>query len=311
MKLFFYGTNAYALRKQLRHMVEGYVAKNGSDLGVERVDGATVKPQELAGALGATPFLSNSRLVIVESLSENKAPVDKLLAAIGKVPATTVAIFVDPRIDKRKVLFKEFNKVDKVVEFAPLAGARLTQWCAAEIARQGGTAAPGAVRELVELAGEDQWRLSEELAKLVAYSPEVTAENVKLLVERGVEQSIFDMVEAMTAGRVAAALEGYHRLVAARQSEIYVLTMVQWQLRNLLLAAAAPAGMPAADLARAAGMNPYVAGKMQTAARRHGVAALSAAFRAAADCEFDIKSGRLPGEAAVEQLIFRVASGYR
>jgi DNA polymerase-3 subunit delta len=145
------------------------------------------------------------------------------------------------------------------------------------------------------------------MAKLVLYAPTVTVETVKLLVEPGVEQSIFDMVEAMTGGRAAEALAGYRRLLAARQSEIYVLTMVQWQLRNLLLAAAAPSDMAAAELAREAGMSPYVAGKMLMAARRHSAAALSAAYRAAAACEYDIKSGRLPGEAAVEQLILRVA----
>ena len=308
MKLFFYGTNAYGLRRQLRQMVGAYVAKNGSDLGIERVDGAAIKPRELAGALTVMPFLSNSRLVIVDSLSENKAPADKLLAAIDQVPPTTVAVFVDPRIDKRKGLFKELSKVDKVVEFAPLSGPKLTQWCAAEIARLGGTAASGAVRELLERAGEDQWRLAEELSKLVSYAPEVTAETVRLLVEPGVEQSIFDLVEAMTAGRAAAALEGYRRLLAARQSEIYVLTMAQWQLRNLLLAAAAPAGMPSAELARETGMSPYAAGKALAAARRHSPARLKIAYVAAADCEYDIKSGRLPAEAAVEQLIYRVAA---
>jgi hypothetical protein len=46
------------------------------------------------------------------------------------------------------------------------------------------------------------------------------------------------MVEAMTAGgRVA-----YLGITLLRQkSEIYVLTMVQWQLRNLLLLKLAPA----------------------------------------------------------------------
>jgi len=307
MRLYFHGTNAYALRRQLRQMIEAYVAKNGSDLGIERIDGTTVKPRELAAALAAAPFLATSRLVIVESVSDNKSPADKLLDAISNVPTTTVAIFVDPKPDKRKTLFKELCKLDKVVEFSPLSGPKLTGWCVAETARLGGQLDTEAARELIVRAGEDQWRLAEELSKLVSYSPQVSADTVRLLVERGIEQSIFEMVEAMAAGRTAEALDGYRRLLAARQSEIYILTMVQWQLRGLILAAAAPAGMPASELARRTGLSPYAIGKMQTAARRHGLGDLAAAYRAAAECEQDIKSGRLPAEPAVEALIVRVA----
>jgi DNA polymerase-3 subunit delta len=145
----------------------------------------------------------------------------------------------------------------------------------------------------------------------VNYAPEVTVETVRRLVVPGIDQSIFDLVEAMTAGRADVALSAFHRLLAAKESELYVLTMVQWQLRNLLLAKTAPGGMSPADLAKAAGMSPYVAGKMMAAQSRHSETDLREAYRAAADCELDIKSGRLKPEVAVEQLIYRVAAGSR
>jgi DNA polymerase-3 subunit delta len=123
-----------------------------------------------------------------------------------------------------------------------------------------------------------------------------------------VERSIFELVEAMTAGRAAAALSSYHALLRQKESEIYVLTMVQWQLRNLLLAKTAPAAMAPADLAKAVGMSPYVAGKMMAAQGRMDAGVLKEAYKAAADCEYEIKTGRIRAEAAVEQLIYRVAS---
>jgi DNA polymerase-3 subunit delta len=315
MTIFFYGQNAYALRRELARMAAAYTAKNGSDMGVERLDGAAVKPRELAAALRAAPFLASSRLVIVESFSANKSlgtgaaaagDVNKMLAA---VPATTVVIFVEPAIDQRTAVFKALGKADKVVKFEALAPVTLPAWIAAEARRLGGSVEPAAARLLVEMAGGDQWRLAEEIQKLVNYDPAVTSVTVRLLVEPSVEQSVFEMVEAMSGGRVAAALAGYRRLLAARQGEIYMLTMIQWQLRNLLLAKAAPSGLTQAELAREAGMSPYVAGKMQSACRRHSLEALSRAFCAAADCEQDIKTGRARAEEAVEQLILRVAGG--
>lgn len=310
MTIFFYGPNGYALREQLGQMVEAYLAKAGSDFGLERIDGTTVTAQGLAGALLATPFLASSRLVIVQDVAGNKPVADKLAGLMASVPQTTVAVFVEREVDQRTTAFKTLGKADKVVKFEVVTGPKLAAWVRGEVARLGGEIEPAAVRELVELAGEDQWRLAQEINKLVNHGP-VTVAAVRELVTAGPEQSIFELVEAMTAGRTAAALASYRGLLAARESEMYVLTMVQWQLRNLLLAKSAPTGMSPAELAKAAGMSPYVAGKMMAAQSGLSEEALRVAFGAAVDCEYDIKTGRLKGEVAVEQLIYRVATGGR
>jgi DNA polymerase-3 subunit delta len=251
--------------------------------------------------------LANSRLVIIDGVAQNKSLGDKLPKLMESVPSSTVAVFADRTIDQRTSVYKQLLKADKVVKFDPLTGPKLLGWAKAEVEKLGGTAEPAALRELVETAGEDQWRLSGELNKLVNYEPTVTVRQVRELVAPSVEQSIFHLVEAMTAGKAAPALAGFRRLLERRESEMYVLTMVQWQLRNLLLAKAAPAAMTPAELAKAAGMSPFVAGKMMTAQGETGEAALKQAYQLAAKCEYDIKSGRLKGEAAVEQLIFRIA----
>ncbi len=311
MTLFFYGPNMYALRQQLNQMVGAYLAKAGSDFGLERIDGATVKAQVLAGSLQATPFLATSRLVVVEGLSGNKAVAEKLAGVLASVPTTTVAVFVEREVDQRTTAFKTLMKADKVVKFEALAGSKLLNWARGEVERLGGSAEAPVLRELVDLAGEDQWRLSGEINKLVNYDPKVTVEAVRALVVPSIERSIFDLVEAMAAGRTAPALASFHGLLEQKESEMYVLTMIQWQLRNLLLAKTAPATMAPGDLAKAAGMSPYVAGKMAAAQNAVSLEALSAAYKAAADCEYDIKTGRVRAEAAVEQLVYQVAASVR
>jgi DNA polymerase III delta subunit len=307
MTLFFYGANSYALRKQLAQMIEAYRAKAGSDYGLDRIDGAAVKARDLGATLQASPFLASSRLVIVEGAAANKPVAEKLAQIMEHVPPTTVAVFVEREVDQRTTAFRTLSKADKVMKFEPVTGPKLLGWLKAEAERLGGTADPAALRELVETAGEDQWRLEGEINKLVNYEPHITVEAVRELVAPSVERSIFDLVEAMAAGRAAAALSGFHALLRQKESEIYILTMVQWQLRNLLLAKTAPDLSPA-ELAKAAGMSPFVAGKMMSAQSGLSEGRLKEAFMAAADCDYDIKSGRLKAEAAVEQLIYRVAS---
>lgn len=307
MTLFFYGPNTYLMRRQIDQMVVAFIKKTGSDLGLERVDGSMAKADEVRAALQATPFLSTSRLVIIDGLAANKVTFEKLGNPLELVPATTVAVFVEPAIDQRTTAFKLLGGANKVVKFEPQTSAQLTLWCKRLIEEAGGSAERGAVAELLKLAGEDQWRLSEEITKLINYAPQVTVEAVRALVVASAEVSIFDLVEAMTAGRTADAYEARASLARQKQDDIYVLSMIQWQLRNLLLAKVAPSGITLAELAKAAGMSPYVAGKMQSAANVHSREVLTAGLKLAIDYEHDIKSGRRSSDAAVEQLIYRVS----
>ncbi len=290
MTFFFYGPNTYALREQVRQMVAAYVGKTGSDMGLQ-----------------AAPFLATSRLVVVDGVASNKTTNTSLAMLLEAVPKTTVAVFTEREVDQRTTTFKTLSKADKVVKFEPLPPGQLLSWCKQQVEALGGTADRGALQALIDTAGEDQWRLEGEITKLVNFNTTITAASVQELVTPSIDQSIFDLVEAMTTGRPADALGGYHRMLAQRESEIYILTMIQWQLRNLLFAKTA-GGRSQSDLAKAAGMSPYVASKMITAQRRFDEATLADAYRAAADCEYDIKCGRLKGVPADEQLIYRLAT---
>jgi DNA polymerase-3 subunit delta len=309
MTLFFYGANTYALKSQLGQMVDAYLKKAGSDYGLERLEGAAVKLQDLAAALNATPFLASSRLVIVEGVAGNKGVAEKLPQILSKVPVTTVAVFVEREVDQRTAAFKALSKAEKVVKFEPLNGPKLMSWAEAQVKKHDGEAEPGALRELIDRSGEDQWRLSGEINKLVNFNPVITKVSVAQMVEFSLERTIFDLVEAMTAGRTGDALTAYRALTRQKDGEMYVLTMVQWQLRNLLLAGSAPAGMSSEQLAATAGMSGYVAGKMLAASRGVDLRRLARAYGLACDAEFDIKTGRAKAPEAVERLIYRVGSG--
>ncbi|HUC20985.1 MAG TPA: DNA polymerase III subunit delta, partial [Candidatus Polarisedimenticolaceae bacterium] len=306
MIFFFYGANRYEARRQIGKLMRDYEQKSGSNFGLERIDGAKVKPDELQGALQASPFLANSRLVIIEDLGVNKTIAPKIGGYITGAPETTIAVFYDPGVDQRTTYFKTLNTKARAVKFEPLSPAKLQSWVARQALEAGAEIERPAMTRLLELAGDDQWRLSNEIAKLAAYRSPITLEAVNQQVEEGNTETIFNLVEAMTAGKINQALEGYHKLRQDGQNEIYMLSMVTWQLRNLLVAKTAGA-MSATQLAKAAGMAPFVAGKML--AKRHLFTedSLKEAFIQAVDTEYRIKSGGGAADVLVEQLIYRIA----
>jgi DNA polymerase III delta subunit len=127
MVFLFYGSNSFAARQQIAKLVAEYVKKSGDNFGVERIDGTKVKPEELRASLQAAPFLSRSRLVIIEDLGANKAIAAKIEDHIKDVPDTTVAVFYEPNIDQRTVYFKSLKAAAKTIVFEPLPPHKLQQ----------------------------------------------------------------------------------------------------------------------------------------------------------------------------------------
>lgn len=295
------------LRQKLREMTATYIEKSGSDFGLERINGATVTADKLRANLQSAPFLANSRLVIIEDLGKNKAVNPKIDQIIAGVPDTTVAVFVETEPDARTIYYKQMLKIAKPAFFEPLTQVRLTSWVKSEVERYGGSIDDDSVRLLLDLTNGDQWRLSEEIQKVVNYDTSISKASVSLLVEAGFDQNVFDLVGDMTNGRSNEALRIYRKLLAAREDEFKILGMIQWQLRNLLLAKAG-GSITSAELARIGGMNPYAASKLQASSRRFDLEILKIAFKNAVDTEDIIKKGLAPSTIAVEQLIFKVSS---
>lgn len=307
MIFFFYGTNSYASRQKLREMMATYLQKTGGDLGLERIDGEETDLETIRAAIQAAPFLSSSRLIIVEYLSRNKAAAERIELLIRDVPATTVLVFYEQAVDKRTNFYKTLLKEAKAVAFEPLSQPRLAAWVAVEAKRQGAEIERPALDELVERCGDDQWRLSGELAKLAAYSSAIRLADVQEMVEAGEQQTIFELVDAMTAGRTRQALKALHGLLAAQTSEIYILTMIIWQLRNLLLAKTLGSHDPG-RLAKDAGLSPYVASKALSKQNQYQLSDLTAAFQAAVEADYQIKSGQGKPEVLLEALVYRLSS---
>ncbi len=308
MILFFYGPNIFAGRRKVGELVDQYIKKNGNDFGIERINGETIDLKSLESALQAVPFLAGSRLVIIENLGVNKNVAKEALNLLDKIPDSTVALFFERAVDERTIYFKDLKKRAQTFKFELLAGSHLKKWVTDEARRLGGEIEPAAVDQLIERAGDDQWRLHQEILKLVNFQNVITVDAVRQMVEPGFQQTIFDLVDAMTNGKVGEALQLYRRLLAERTEEIYVLSMVTWQLRNLILAKAAGRISPG-ELAKSAGMSPYVAAKALSRQESINEAVLRQAFLAALQTNYAIKTGQGEPSLLVEQLINKIATG--
>lgn len=306
MIFFFWGPNSFAARQKIREMIEAYVKKAGDDIGLERINGGEVDDQTLRSSLTSAPFLASTRLVIVENLGQNKKAFEEGIKLLDQIPDTTVAVFLEEEADQRTGFFKQLSKKAQTVKFDNLGAPKLESWAKQQFDKLGSIAEPAAVKKLVEITGDDQWRLNNEIQKLANFGEAIGLKEVEELVTESPTQTIFELVDAMSAGKLKEALSMYHGLLEQQINEHYVLTMIIWQLRNLLLAKAA-GSIGSGELAKKAGLSPFVADKAMAKRDKFSEETIKKAFLLALETDYEIKSGVGESEPLVERLIYRVS----
>ncbi|MBI4101158.1 DNA polymerase III subunit delta [Candidatus Microgenomates bacterium] len=305
MVLFFYGPNSFAARVKIRETIERFKKKAGSDFGLERFDGddPTLTADKLITAMTSVPFLAEHRLIIIEDLLTNKPIAEVAVKALRRVPKSTVVIWHERKPDERTRLFKMLVKASKPVKFQELGPAQLNGWVRKTAQDMGGKIDQLATNFLIQRVGNDQWRLWHELQKLASFKPTITKDMIEELTEASFEDTIFNLIDALVDGRSQQALELYQGLRSKRAEPLYILNMIAWGLRNLIVVKAA-GDRSAAEMAKDHGMSPFVVGKATRAVRDLDLRLLKKIHRQIVATDFRLKTTSADPDILLEQLLF-------
>lgn len=311
MILFFYGEDTYRMRQKLKALKEKFISASLGDTNLAVLDGETVTFDELVRQILAIPFLSKSRLVIVENLLKNgkKEVLEKIPDSLAKVPNSTVLVFVEEKPDKRIGLFKKLNKPGQAQEFKLLEDEPLRRWLIREVEKRESKIEPQATSKLIEYVGNDLWRMKNELDKLTVHRSPITVQDIELLVNPQVESNIFTMVEALGRKDLPLAIKELYKLLKTGQHELYILTMIVWQYRNLLIVKDLSERTKITNswaLAKKAGLSPFVVQKGLAIAQRYSLEDLKEIYRTLSDFDIKIKTGKMESRVALELLIFEL-----
>ncbi len=149
--------------------------------------------------------------------------------------------------------------------------------------------------------------MSNELDKLVTYNPQVTTENINLLVKSQVESDVFKMIDAIGSKDIKSALKEYQNLYENRKNDLYILTMVVYQFRNLLIIKdeleRSPKNPNQWEIAKKTGMHPYVVGKSISQSKKFTLTELKNSFEKLLDFDLAIKTGKIESRTALNLLI--------
>lgn len=306
----FYGADDLQISEALAAR-KATIPEDLADLNIALLDGRRLKVATLAGACEALPFLSDTRLVIVEGALKHLKAGDvreAVRAYLPTVPATTELIFVEgDDFDKRSSLFTYLKKSAQVREFQPRQGAELQRWLQERARALGTRLQPDAGALLVEYAGTEGRGLINEVNKLSAYAGiggTINTDAVRLLVSDSGESSVFEFVDALAARQLGPALQLLHDLFADGAAATYLLFMVGRQVRILIgVAEYADQRLGPDAIAAELGQRPFVVRKAMDQARRFDKAALLRLHDRLTELDHWSKTGQIEPEAALELLV--------
>jgi len=227
---------------------------------------------------------------------------------IPSLPDTTLLVVLVP--DELKAdhpLMQAARRHGKSHVFAKPTGAQLTDWLTRRARAQGRRISPEAARMLVESLGDDLRMLASEIDKLGTYvgeGGEISADDVRALTPVARQSKVFDLTDALARRDTSTALALLHELLANGESPLGIVALTAFQTRSLMqVKLLSDRGMPAYQIASAAGIAPFVVEKSLRLARRFTFAQLEAAHRTLLEIDTSLKRSRMTPELALDLLV--------
>ena len=338
-----HGDDEYSLNEQLAALRARLAGGDEAmaQLNTTVLDGRRLTMGELRHATDAIPFLADRRLVIVHGLlgylvpqkkgrgrdredaeesdvqteglsAARKAFLDELSAYLPKLPDTTRLAFVEDRPLEDSHPIVKLARAEKdpekahVREFLLPKEWKLATWIRQRVRDKGGDFSGEAIALLDALVGLDLRLLDQEIDKLLLYADgrQVTGDDVRTLVSRAREASIFDLVDCVGNREADRALRLLHRMLEEEAEPLYLLAMLSRQVRILIQAKELqPQRLTRDQVASRLKLHPFVAKKGMEQAQNFDPDQLLEAHQLLVKTDWRIKTGQMEPELALDLLI--------
>lgn len=257
------GDDPFSLREELARWRDAFVEKFG-DTDLEELDGETTPLEQIAGAVQATPFLSEKRFVIVKNfLSTQKAEsANALVPLLDKIPESTVLVLAElGSPDQRIAAFKAVSGQATKRMFMKPSGGMLHRWVQKRAETAGAPMSLDTAAYLASTLGDNLFALNSEVQKLALYANghPISTQMVEEVVTRNVQQSIFTLTDQLARKDYAGVLKTIRELQNQGEEAGFIFSMITRQFRLMLeMRALSEEGQPPTLMARKMGVHPFV-----------------------------------------------------
>lgn len=309
--LWLYGEELFFIDELLKTLKSKSIPVGLDDFNYEVFYAADAKMSDVIRSLDTLPVMSPSRLVLLkEAHSLKEKETEELLRMISKPLESTCFALISHKVDKRKKLFKEFEKKGVTIELARPYENQMGYWVEYIGKRCGLTIASNASAALVQIVGTNLSEIKYEMDKLSDFkgptNRNVSLDDVSLVVSRAKLENIFELSHALGAKDRVEALNRLCTLLAQGQNEIGALALLVRHLRLLLsIQEGLKEGLQGSRLARKAGVAEFFLKRYLEQVRFWSSNKLENAFCLARETDKAIKSSPLSSHIWLENFILQ------
>ncbi len=315
MIIFLYGEDGYSIREKIKEIVGKYKKVHQKGLDLKYINSFSENPEQeftkFKNSFRQTSMFKEKKLLVIEdpfsnSLLEKEILKHKDIFAKGDDIAL---VYKQGKIDSKNDLVKFLKKKAKSQEFKPLTGNGLKRWVKNEVNRNRGKISLQALESLIGYVGNDLWRLSQEINKLTNYKggQQINIEDVRSFVERDLQTDIFKTIDAIGQKNKKKAINLLHEHLEKGDSPLYLLAMINYQFRNILLVKDfIEKRKPYPLLVKESGLHPFVVKKSASQSRHFTLEGLKKIYRTIFKVDLDIKTGQVVPELALDMLVAEI-----
>ena len=191
------------------------------------------------------------------------------------------------------LLYKKENNPEEIL---PLDDKNLCHWIIEKFRNAGTSISLPVARKIILYAGNDSRLISMEVEKLICFkkSGNISEEDVEKIVVRNQEENSFAIVDAVSYGQKARAIELFHKYISNGGDPHLLFGAFVYQFRNMIsVRDMIDLKMPFSEIRQNLKLHPFVANKLHGYALKFSMPDLKNIYSQLAKAEEGIKGGVL------------------
>ncbi len=318
-----FGEDSWLLEDLVERLRKILISPETAALDYREIDGTepgALNLDSLQQEVRTPPFFSKRRMVVVKrsgwfkvgGMSPDRQ--QHFLELVDTLPDSVCLVFVEEKVDKRqKKLVQGLQKRGLLAEVLHEDPVVLTGWIRRVLAQKKVQIDAATAENLIDRCAADMRVLRSELSKISDFcaatgTPVVDLPLLDELSLPDLRGSIFNITDAISAGKTAEALCLFQILLDRREPVQLLLFMIARHFKQLILAWDCRS---ADELASTAGVLPFVAKRLQRQVGRFSLAKLYALYEACFETDAAIKSGRIDEITGLEIILAQAGRAAR
>jgi len=310
MIIFLYGPDTYSSKQKLNEIIDHYKKIHKSGLSLKFFDFKKDSFEDFRDAFKSFTMFKEKKLMVLENVLLNPKIENDFLKFLKELSKSKEIILIyEEEVDERKSLFKHLKKENKSQRFELLEGVFLKNWVKEELQKYSAKIDKSALDLLLGYVGNDLWQMSNEIKKLVNFSKEkeIQKRDVELLVKPKIEVDIFKTIDAIASKNKRKALSLVKEHLEKGDSPAYLLAMINFQFRNLLIVRdLIERGKSLTSILRELDLHPFLIKKSYFLAKKFTLPELKKIYQKIFQADFNLKTGKMEPEETLEMLLIEI-----